>query len=88
MGSKGTGEAGGNPLFSQVRQVLSQLDAEAALPGLRDLAVDGNDLLALGYSGKEIGQCLNTLLSQVIDETLPNTRPALLAAAERWGIDN
>ena len=88
MGSKGTGEDMGSPLFSQVRQVLSQLDAEAALPGLRDLAVDGNDLLALGYSGKEIGQCLNTLLSQVIDETLPNTRPALLAAAERWGIDN
>ena len=50
--------------------------------------MDGNDLMALGYSGKEIGQCLNTLLSQVIDEALPNTRQALLAAAERWGIDN
>ena len=52
------------------------------------MAVDGNDLMELGLSGKEIGQCLNGLLAQVVDETLPNTREALLAAAERWGIDN
>lgn len=88
MGSKGTGEDAGNPLFSQVRALLLQMDAEAALPTLRDLAVDGNDLMELGLSGKEIGQCLNGLLAQVVDETLPNTREALLAAAERWGIDN
>ena len=88
MAGKGTGEDTGNTWFSQVRQVLSRLDAEAAVPTLKDLAVDGNDLLALGYSGKEIGQCLNTLLARVIDETLPNTREALLTAAERWGMDN
>ena len=88
MGSKGTGEDEGNPVFSQVRELLYQMDAEAALPTLRDLAVDGNDLMELGYSGRAIGQCLNMLLSQVVDETLPNTREALLAAAERWGIDN
>ena len=88
MAGKGAGEDTGNTWFSQVRQVLSRLDAEAAVPTLKDLAVDGNDLMALGYSGKEIGRCLNTLLARVIDETLPNTREALLTAAERWGMDN
>ena len=88
MGSKGTGEDAGNPVFSQVREMLRQLDAEAALPTLKDLAVNGNDLMELGYSGKAIGQCLNWLLAQVVDETLPNTREVLLAAAERRGIDN
>ena len=50
--------------------------------------MNGNDLMELGYSGKAIGQCLNWLLAQVVDEALPNTRQALLAAAERRGIDN
>ena len=81
MGGKGTGEDGGNPVFSQVRALLSQMEAEAALPTLRDLAVDGNDLMALGFSGKAVGKCLNALLAQVIDETLPNDKAALLAAA-------
>ena len=64
------------------------MDAEAALPTLKDLAVNGNDLMELGYSGKEIGACLNMLLSLVVDETIPNTREVLLAAAGRWRIDN
>lgn len=81
MGSKGTGEDEGNPVFSQVRELLYQMDAEAALPTLKDLAVNGNDLMELGYSGRAIGQCLNMLLSQVVDETLPNTREALLSFA-------
>ena len=81
MGSKGTGEDEGNPVFSQVRELLYQMDAEAALPTLKDLAVNGNDLMELGYSGRAIGQCLNMLLSQVVDETLPNTREVLLSFA-------
>ena len=88
MGSKGTGEDEGTPVFSQVRELLYQMDAEAALPTLKDLAVNGNDLMELGYSGKEIGACLNMLLSLVVDETIPNTREVLLAAAGRWRIDN
>ena len=88
MGSKGTGEDAGNPVFSQVWEMLRQLDAEAALPTLKDLAVNGNDLMELGYSGKAIGQCLNWLLAQVVDETLPNTREVLLAAARGKELDN
>ena len=45
--------------------------------------MDGHDLMALGYSGREIGKCLNHLLEQVIDEKLPNEKNALLRQCEK-----
>ena len=42
-----------------------------------------NDLMALGFSGKAIGSTLNALLSQVLDEQLPNEKQALLTAAKQ-----
>ena len=45
--------------------------------------VNGNDLLALGYQGKAIGETLNALLEGVLDETLPNERQALLDRAKQ-----
>ena len=84
MGSKGTGEDDGSTVFAEVRQLLGELKAEDACLGLKDLAVKGNDLMSLGYQGKEIGACLNALLEQVIEERLPNEKEALLAfVAER-----
>ena len=42
------------------------------------MAVNGNDLIALGYRGKQIGAELERLLTQVMDGTLPNEKEALL----------
>ena len=84
MGSKGTGEDDGSAVFSEVRELLAELKAEDACLGLKDLAVNGNDLMALGYRGKEIGICLNALLEQVVDERLPNEKKALL----NWAAEN
>ena len=81
MGSKGTGEDDGSTVFAEVRQILGELKAEDACLGLKDLAVNGNDLMALGYRGKAIGTCLNALLEQVVDERIPNEKKALLAFA-------
>ena len=81
MGSKGTGENDGSAVFSEVRELLAELKAEDACLGLKDLAVNGNDLMALGYRGKAIGTCLNALLEQVVDERMPNEKKALLAFA-------
>ena len=78
MGSKGTGEDNGAVLFSSVRKLLEELQAENACLRLKDLAVNGNDLMTLGYRGKEIGICLSTLLEQVLEERLPNEKDALL----------
>ena len=84
MGSKGTGEDDGSAVFSAVRGLLAELKAEDACLSLKDLAVNGNDLMALGFHGKELGTCLDALLEQVVDERLPNEKEALLD----WAAEN
>ena len=78
MGSKGVGEDEDFSQFSRIRAILEEIRKEDACLRVKDLAIDGNDLLALGYQGKAIGETLNALLEQVLDETLPNDRQTLL----------
>lgn len=82
MGSKGTGKPEEISQFSQLRAITEEIKAENACLSLKDLAVNGNDLMELGLSGKEIGRCLTWLLSLVIDEQLPNEKDALLASVK------
>jgi tRNA nucleotidyltransferase/poly(A) polymerase len=50
---------------------------------LSDLAVDGSDLIELGFEpGPQLGRVLNELLDAVVDEPALNTREALLARAK------
>lgn len=83
MGSKGT-DPDADP-FRQLRLLIDELLDEDACLTLRDLAVNGKDLMALGIpSGKELGQCLQSLLDAVLDEALPNEKSALLEAAKAF----
>ena len=84
MGSKGTGQDEG-AYFDEIQALLDEILRERDCFGLKDLAVNGRDLMALGYAGKEIGQELDRLLDLVMEEALPNTREALLKAAEKSG---
>lgn len=70
--------------IDKAEAILDQLLAEGACVSLRQLAVTGRDLLALGLSGPAVGRILRTLLDAVLDETLPNQRAALLAAARNY----
>lgn len=45
---------------------------------IKDLAVHGNDLIALGYKGKEIGDKLNKILMLVVDDKLKNDKQSIL----------
>ena len=56
-------------------QVLSELPCFT----LKDLAVKGDDLLALGLRGKAVGEALRMLLEAVMDGRVPNDREALLS---------
>ncbi len=50
---------------------------------LTDLAIGGDDLIALGYEpGPAIGHALQALLREVVDEPALNARPTLLARAK------
>ena len=77
---KGTEISEGFTPFAVIYELLEEIEAENACLSLKDLAVTGHDVMALGYTGKAIGQALNALLEQVLDEKLPNEKGALLAA--------
>ncbi len=78
----GKGVWGAPPPFEEITAVLDEILAESACLQVSDLAINGHDLLALNITGPAIGKILNWLLSQVLDEKLPNERSALLKAAE------
>ena len=64
-----------------------RLIAEGACISLKQLAVDGNDLAALGISGPQLGETCEWLLLSVVKGELPNEREALMqAAAQRTGL--
>lgn len=84
MSSKGTGENDSDEQFVLIRSLAEQVLQEQACLSTKDLAIDGNDLIALGYvPGKAIGDCLNRLLEQVLDEAVENERNILLTAAQK-----
>jgi tRNA nucleotidyltransferase (CCA-adding enzyme) len=62
------------------------LEQERASPHrLADLAVDGRDLIEIGYrEGPPIGAALARLLDLVIDDPAANDREPLLETARRW----
>ena len=78
-GSKGTEDPAKNPYFSGIQALMHEIRQEDACLQIKDLAVNGHDLMALGLSGKAIGQMLNRLLELVMDETVNNEKAALLA---------
>lgn len=69
-----------------VRALQQRLQAEVAQHAplsLKELAVDGEDLQQLGIAaGPQMGQILQALLRQVLDEPAMNTRTHLLALAQ------
>ena len=80
---KGILEEGELEELAAIESLIDEILAENACFSLKDLAVNGRDLQALGYTGREIGTCLQFLLEQVMDESLPNDRAALMAAARK-----
>ena len=80
-GGKGTDEIRENGDFAEIRRILEEIEAEDACLSLKDLAVNGHDLMAAGFTGPAIGKILNRLLALVLDEQLPNEKNALLQAA-------
>lgn len=70
--------------FTEIDRLLAEIAQEDACLTIKDLAVNGNDLLELGVeAGPAIGQCLEHLLDLVQDEEIPNQREALLSRVEK-----
>ncbi len=81
---KGTPEARDLSAFDAVEALLRQIEGEDRCFTLKDLRINGNDLISLGFSpGPGLGRTLDALLNLVQDEALENSRGALLAQAEK-----
>ena len=85
-----------NPIFANrklksldiVQLMLEEIIATNACVSLRDLAINGEDLIHHGFpQGKRIGIVLNRLLQMVINEELENKKDALLEIVKKWDKD-
>lgn len=65
-------------VFDQIETILNQIEQRGDCCSLKQLAVSGKDLTALGYKGRQVGECLNRLLQLVLEEPARNEREWLL----------
>lgn len=71
--------------IDKVEAVLDRLVEQQACFSLKQLAVNGRDLLAMGLQGPVVGRVLDQLLDCVVDGQLPNEKETLLKAAGQMG---
>ena len=72
-----------HPQFASVSEIIDLIIREDDCLGIRDLAVNGNDLIALGIpAGSQIGRILDSLLELVQQEQIRNEKTVLLEAAK------
>lgn len=67
----------------EVLRIAEQVVIENQCFKLKDLAVNGHDVMSFGFSGKNVGYILDHLLNKVIDGELENDREALMAELGR-----
>ena len=67
--------------FDKLEETATRLADESCF-SLSSLAVNGDDIMSLGLRGKEIGECLNYLLDEVIEGNVENTPSELLKKAK------
>lgn len=83
--SAGKGAPNNDIDFSSVETMLAQLLAEKACLTVKDLAISGKEILALGVeAGPKVGTYLEHLLNLVQDEQIPNTQESLTEAAKQY----
>ena len=84
------------PYFAQRVYIVDELESTLARIleneeafSLKDLAIDGNDVIALGVSpGPLVGKALEAALDAVIEESEENTHENLCAFAKNWLANN
>ncbi|MCR4651649.1 MAG: HD domain-containing protein [Lachnospiraceae bacterium] len=68
--------------LEQLRSLYDEIIADSECIQIKDLAINGGDLIAMGMQqGPELGQTLNKLLDMVLDDPAMNTRSILMSRA-------
>ncbi len=60
-------------------KLVREIREEKGCLSLSDLEINGNDLISLGYRGKEIGKTLEMMLDKVLKSEIENKREKLMA---------
>lgn len=60
--------------FAKLEKLAKEILAEAPCLQIRDLAVNGHDLMALGLTGKAIGSVQRQILDQILEGELSNQK--------------
>ena len=69
--------------LSRLFAVMDAVVADNLCVAVKDMAINGRDLMAIGYpGGKVLGETLEWLLERLLEERIPNERGVLLRAAE------
>lgn len=68
----------GDEFYTKTINIINEIIAENECFSIKDLKINGNDLISLGFSGKEIGEKLNLCLNVVIDEKVKNEYDELI----------
>lgn len=66
-----------------ILKILDKLEKENACIQIKDLKVDGNDVVSFGFRGPQIGRVLKILLTKVIDGEISNERSLLIEEIEK-----
>ena len=75
--------------IDNIEYILEEVLQKDECFSLKDLAVNGKDLIEIGYKpGKEIGNTLNCLLQLVIEGVYPNEKDELLKYVETTNVFN
>ena len=85
LGQKPTFEQSRIDKVDNIEEILEEVLQEDECFSLKDLAVNGKDLMDIGYkSGRQLGAALQGLLDCVIGEEVNNNKEELLELAKGW----
>ena len=82
---KGTAKVGADRRYEKMLLALTQLEKEEGCLQIRDLAINGHDLMALGFeAGPALGECQKQLLELVLSGEIPNEKDPLTEKAKAF----
>ncbi len=62
----------GENFYEDTYKIINEIISGEECFSIRDLKINGNDLIEMGYKGKQIGDILNNVLEKVINDVLKN----------------
>lgn len=69
-------------LYFRLYNIFLEVEQECNL--ISEMNINGNDLILLGYSGKQIGECLEYLLECILINKIENNHEVLISKAKEF----